>query len=494
MDYGNLNRKYELLEELDLDLTTEETIEDNHIKLILINETSQPEKNLSQSHIQDNDKENEVVKLSGEDEQELYAEPQSTALSSLAIYFKAISRHPLLDEEEERSLAKRIKESEVECKHLVVKWKHLLKNEFLGMFPIKQMKEILSKLRQANGYFNLFDDLIKLEKERKKVSRVLNRTTDKSIDRKELEEGLHKLEAAIAKCIAKISLSKTTINKLTRNLKRITHGKTYTKKRQVIEKELRSTLREIDKHSKEIKVLKNQLVQSNLRLVISIAKKYDGHGIALSDLIQDGNLGLIRAIDTYDYRRGHRFITYATWWIRQAMIRALDCQSRTIRTPVYINEKLNQIVKASNRLLKKHQREPTLMEIAQETNIPLESIQKVMGSFKDSIPLDTLTEEKGEGIIKPSLDHETISVLEQVISSNLSHTINNLILSDLTQREREIVKLRFGIGEKHDHTLEEIGKEFNLSRERIRQILEGALGKLRSPKSMMKLKDFINPN
>ncbi len=266
-----------------------------------------------------------------------------------------------------------------------------------------------------------------------------------------------------------------------------------TKKQQLVEAEMIKTLRKIAKFSKEIKTLKQQLIQANLRLVISIAKRYVTRGLTLPDLIQEGNLGLIRAIDTYDYRRGHRFVTYATWWIRQSIIRALDCHSRTIRTPVYMNEKMNLITKASNHLLQQYKREPTLEEIAEKINTPLELVEKVMQSFKDSTSLDALTEEKRENVTSLALRNETFSTLDQVIHASLSQTTED-ILFDLTQREREIIKLRFGIGEDHDHTLEEIGWTFNLSRERIRQIIEVALNKLRAPQRKMKLNDFINLN
>ncbi len=275
-------------------------------------------------------------------------------------------------------------------------------------------------------------------------------------------------------------------------MKEISNGHKSTRKQDIVKQELRRTLKKIGATLKKIKILKNQLVQANLRLVISIAKRYTTRDcLTLPDLIQEGNLGLIRAIDTYDYRRGYRFITYATWWIRQAIIRSLDCHSRTIRTPVYMNEKLNQITKASNRLLQEYKREPTLKEIAEETNTSLEFTEKVMQSFNYSTSLDTLTEEKGEILTNSALGHEPLSPLDQVIHSNLSQ-ITEIILSDLTQRERDIVKLRFGIGEKHNHTLEEIAKYFHLSRERIRQILEVALNKLRNPKRTIQLKDFID--
>jgi len=386
-----------------------------------------------------------------------------------------------------------IKETEEEYKKLAIKWKHLFKKEFLSKFPVKQIKEIRKKINLLNGSFNLFDDLIKLEREKKKVIRTIKRLPERPTPDQTLQGKLYSLEAEISKRIAAISMGNTSINRIIRNLKKISHTKMVTKKQQLVKAEMIKILRNIAKLSKEIKTLKKQLIQANLRLVISIAKRYVTRGLTLPDLIQEGNLGLIRAIDTYDYRRGHRFVTYATWWIRQAIIRALDCHSRTIRTPVYMNEKMNLITKASNHLLQEYKREPTLEEIAEKINTPLELVEKVMQSFKDSTSLDAFTEEKGENVTSLALENESVSTFDQVIHASLSQTTED-ILFDLTQREREIIKLRFGIGENHDHTLEEIGWTFNLSRERIRQIIEVALNKLRAPQRKMKLKDFINLN
>ncbi|MBW2182746.1 MAG: sigma-70 family RNA polymerase sigma factor [Deltaproteobacteria bacterium] len=489
---AQLNRKCEL-EESELDFPGEEVREEEYPNLMLVDKTSQTGDKLSSSLSQSDTEKSTSLDSSKEDEEELCFEPLNGIHQPLYIYFKTINRFPLLNEEEEEKLAKHIKENEEGCKKLVVKWKRLFEKEFLKIFSPKKIKELKIKFEKASNALNHFDDLTKLERTRKKAERALKRASKNSTTTQALTEELHKIEAAISKCIAGINLNKTSINKIIRGLKKIPHSKKLTKKQLLVEKELRSVLREIGRVSKDIKALKNKLVQANLRLVIRIAKKYINYGLTLSDLIQEGNLGLIRAIDTYDYRRGHRFITYACWWIKQAVIRALDCQSKTVRTPVYINEKFNQIVKTSNRLLQKRGREPTLGEIAEATNIPVETLEKVMQSFKDPAVIDTSSEEKSEGALNYSLENETISVLDQVISSNLSQ-VTDVLLSDLTHREKEIIKLRFGIGNENDHTLEEIGGEFNLSRERIRQILGVALNKLRSPKHIMQLKDFMDFN
>jgi RNA polymerase primary sigma factor len=485
--------KPELVEELELDSSIAESSSEKRLTLIRVNENrqSEPDDDLYSGKRLDADK---WEGLSDKDGEEHSEDLQSIARPALAIYFKSINRYPLLDEETERNLAKMIKKREKECMQLMVRWRRLIKKEFLPLSTEKFSKRTGSTVEQSHDYSSLFDDTIALERERKQFMRLLKKAVTPSHGGEELQEALNKVEAEISKSIAKMQLGEKPLTRTIRRIKNIPCAKKNVKKRRVVETELRKTLREISNGIEEIKIFKNQLVEANLRLVISIAKKYLHHGVALPDLIQEGNLGLMRAIDTYDYRRGHRLVTYATWWIRQAMIRAIDCQSRTVRTPVYINEKLNQIVKASNRLLQEFNREPTLTEIAKETNIPLEHIEKTMQCYKDSVPLDVLIDEKGDQVVNPSIPDDGVSLTDQAISADLSHIINDVVLSDLTQREQEIVKLRFGIGENADHTLEEIGKAFDLSRERIRQILEMALHKIRTPKQMGILKDFVNPN
>jgi RNA polymerase sigma factor (sigma-70 family) len=493
MKHSCLNKKNDLLEECDLGFPAEEFIEEEHPKLRVINKATTFVETISSSPLQIEDKESEPEVLFDEKVKELYSEPQGAVYSSLVTYFKTVSRFPLLTVEEEITLAKRIKEREEECKGLVMKWECHFQNDFLRRFSVKQMQGINEKLQSLNGTFYLFDKLLSWERARKRINRELKGLSRGSNTKQELQEKLQKVEAEISKSIAKISLSNESINKIMRTLEKLSQSKNITKKQQIVEKELRRTLREISHGSKEIKLLKNELVQANLRLVISLAKKYNHSDLTLPDLIQEGNLGLMRAVDTYDYRRGHRFITYAIWWIKQSMMRALDYQSRTIRTPVYLNEKMNKIKKASSRFLQEYKREPTLEEIGKITQTPLESIKKVIQSFHDSVSLEILIEGEGEVVMNPSLNNKTIPVVEQAIASNLTHSID-AILSDLNPRERDIVRFRFGIGKEYDHTLEEIGRRFNLSRERIRQILESALNKLRNPGCIIKLKDYLELN
>jgi RNA polymerase sigma factor (sigma-70 family) len=473
MKYSYVNRKCEP-EDCNLDMSAEEISEDDYPQSKLIDKTTSSPPS--------------VHKGEG-----LYTESHDGIQSSLIIYFKAIRRFPLLNEETEKDVAQRLKECEERCTHLVIQWRDLFKNEFLKIFTATHKKEMNKRLTLFNGYFHLFDNLAKLEKERKDISGALKRRAHSFTPREELKERLYTVNAEISKCVVKISLSIGIVHRTINSIKEIPHNKKHTNERRRVEDALRKTLEEMSALLKDMKELKKELVHANQRLVICIAKKYAHHDIILPDLIQEGNLGLMRAIDTYDYRRGHRFITYATWWIRQAIIRALDCQSRTIRTPVHINEKFKKITKISHQLLQEYKGKPSLENIAKETNTPLESIEKVIKCFNDTISLDTCIDEGGNGVTTPPLGYPKLSILGKVISSDLSQHIG-LMLSDLTLRERDIVKLRFGIGAIHDHTLEEIGEKFNLSRERIRQILEGALDKLRNHKHMIQLKDFIDFN
>ena len=489
----NSNRvKREGLHEAYEEEPSKETIEDLTPRLTLLPKGELSQETFHSSLIQPGDEEDEVLENVAGEGNDLYADIRGDAHPSLAIYFKTINKFPLLSGERERRIATQIKQGEEECKELVIRWNRILKKDLFKGLPTRHIKEVTIKLRQLNGIYQLFNDLIQWERRRKQITALLARHATHSRAAQELRNELYKVESEISKCIAAISHG-TPPSGMLWVVRGIPPSTIHAKKRKILKKELVGILGEISTSAEKIKALKSELIHANLRLVISIAKKYAHHGLSLPDLIQEGNVGLMRAIDTYDYRRGHRFITYATWWIRQAIIRALDCQARTIRTPVYINEKLNQIVKASNKLLQEYKREPTLEEIARETDTSLEVIKKVMQSFGDSVPVDTTIDERDELSSAPLLKYETLAAVEKVISSDLSQNIGEL-LSELTPREKEIVKLRFGVGKGHDHTLEEIGVAFNLSRERIRQILEVALKKLKIHTQMMRLSDFINPN
>lgn len=415
-------------------------------------------------------------------------------LSPLDVYFKSIRKYPLLNEEEEKKLAEQIKEYEEHFKQLVIRWQYLFKNEFLKMIPAKQKKQIRKRLVLLNASFQFFEHLEDLEKERGKLTIAIERKMQCAKRLVSLREKINRIEAEIAKCIAKFNLTKPqTIKKITSVLEKIPRCKDYRGKREHIERELVIILRELNNLCKKIKYLKCELVHANQRLVISIAKRYLNRGLALPDLIQEGNLGLIRAIDTYDYRRGHRFITYAVWWIRQAMIRAIDSSSMTIRKPVYISERLKQVVKISNQLIQERKREPTREELAEEAKISLVSIEELMQTGKDPLSMQALTEEYGDCAMSNAWQYNNASVVERVITSDLSEVLDS-VLSELSPREMQILKLRFGFGSSRGHSLAEIGKRCELSKERVRQILELTLARLRKKENVIQLKEFLTGN
>jgi len=255
--------------------------------------------------------------------------------------------------------------------------------------------------------------------------------------------------------------------------------------------QLKDALRSIEKGETKIKEAKAELIKSNLRLVISIAKRYLNRGLQFLDLIQEGNIGLMRAVDKFEYQRGYKFGTYATWWVRQAITRAIADQARTIRIPVHMIEVINKLNRTSRSLVQQMGREPTLEEIAERMGVPLHHVQKILKVSKKTISLETPVGEEEDGRLEDFIeDKGSISPQDAAISSNLAKQTQT-VLSTLDKREEKILRMRFGIGEKHDHTLEEVGQDFNVTRERIRQIEEKALRKLKHPSRAEKLKSFV---